>query len=190
MTRTTLVLAVVGAFVLGSIATGTMTYAAPGGSGDNLIADAINALTTAVEGIDPNVNVSPTPITNEINVDPTPITVNVDTPENGRVISFSPLGTIDGVLKGDTTRHHAILLYGDTFCGVDLSIRSQVIANLYIEFATTMTVEHDSSLCSGANWKIKLDGNEDSVFQPGDVLILRFVDGDSNYGEVYREQTI
>ena len=45
MTRTTLVLAVVGAFVLGSIATGTMTYAAPGGSGDSLIVAAINALT-------------------------------------------------------------------------------------------------------------------------------------------------
>ncbi len=58
MTRTTLVLAVVGAFVFGSIATGTMTYAAPGGSGDSLIVVAINALTTAVQGIEPTVNVN------------------------------------------------------------------------------------------------------------------------------------
>ncbi len=71
MTRTTLVLAVVGAFVLGSIATGTVTYAAPGGSGDSLIVEAINALTTAVQGIEPTVNVDPTPIT--VNVDSEPI---------------------------------------------------------------------------------------------------------------------
>jgi len=75
MTRTTLVLAVVGAFVFGSIATGTMTYAAPGGSGDMLIVEAINALTIAVQGINPTVN-----------VDPTPITVNVDSEQTKNII--------------------------------------------------------------------------------------------------------
>ena len=94
MTRTTLVLAVVGAFVIGSIATGTMTYAAPGGSGDSLIVAAINALTTAVQGIEPTVNVDPTPITVNVGSEPTKNVIKANSktgttitcPDNSQII--------------------------------------------------------------------------------------------------------
>ena len=74
MTKSILILAIVAAFVAGSITTGSMAYAAAGGTGDNLIVDALNRIATAISGINPNVNVSPTPV--NVNVDPTPITIN------------------------------------------------------------------------------------------------------------------
>ena len=59
-----MILAIVAAFVVGSIMTGTMASAQKGGAGDNLIADALNSITAAIMGIpDPTVNVNPTPIT-------------------------------------------------------------------------------------------------------------------------------
>ena len=76
MTRKILILAIVAAFVVGSITTTTMASAQGNAQGDNLIVDALNSIAAAISGIEPNVNVDPTPITNTINVDPTPITVN------------------------------------------------------------------------------------------------------------------
>jgi len=47
-------------FVAGTIMTGTMTYGAKGG---DPIVDALNSITNAIKGINPTVNVNPTPIT-------------------------------------------------------------------------------------------------------------------------------
>ena len=90
MTRTTLVLAVVGAFVLGSIATGTMTYAAPGGSGDSLIVAAINALTTAVQGIEPTVNVNSEATKNVVRTTST-INPAITCPDGSQITGVSAL---------------------------------------------------------------------------------------------------
>ena len=54
------------AFVVGSIMTGTMVDAAGDGKGNSIV-DALNNIATAIKGINPTVNVSPTPI----NVSPT-----------------------------------------------------------------------------------------------------------------------
>lgn len=70
------------AFVAGTIMTGTMAYAAQGGQGDNLIVDALNNIADAINGINPNVNVNPTPveITNEV-VGPSDLTADVTIPD-------------------------------------------------------------------------------------------------------------
>ena len=57
MTKTIMILAIVAAFVGGTITTGAVAYAAAGGQGDNAIVDAINSLTVAVSGIEPTVTV-------------------------------------------------------------------------------------------------------------------------------------
>lgn len=75
MTKTIMILAIATAFVAGSIMIGTMADAQKDDvEKGNPIVDALNNIAAAISGIDPNVNVSPTPI----NVSPTPITVNVD----------------------------------------------------------------------------------------------------------------
>jgi len=75
MTNKTIMMGLVAlAFVAGSITTGSMAYAAAGGTGDNLIVDALNRIATAISGINPNVTVEPTAV--NVNVDPTPITIN------------------------------------------------------------------------------------------------------------------
>jgi len=113
-----------------------------------------------------------------------------ETQEIPTVISFTPMGTTNGLLTGDITRVNAILLYGDRFCGVDTITGASIMVHLYIEFATTMTVEHLPAECSGASWRIELTGNSDAVFQPGDLLVLNLRQGAGNYQEVHREQTI
>ena len=50
------------AIVAGSITTMTMASAQKGGVGDNLIVEALNNIATAISGINPNVNVDPTPV--------------------------------------------------------------------------------------------------------------------------------
>ena len=75
MTKTITIGLVAIAFVAGSILTGTMAYAGGGDdNGGNAIVDALNQIAIAIQGIDPTVNVDPTPV--NVNVDPTPITVN------------------------------------------------------------------------------------------------------------------
>jgi len=72
--KTILVLAIAATFVAGTLVSGAGAF---GDKDDgNPIVSAINALTEAVQGINPTVNVDPTPVI--LNVDPTPINVNVD----------------------------------------------------------------------------------------------------------------
>jgi len=59
-----MILAIAAAFVAGSIATGTIAYAGEDDDdGGNAIVDALNQIAIAIQGIDPTVNVDPTPIT-------------------------------------------------------------------------------------------------------------------------------
>ena len=72
-----MILAIAAAFVAGSIGTGTIAYAGDDDDdGGNAIVDALNQIAIAIQGIDPTVNVDPTPV--NVNVDPTPVTLNVD----------------------------------------------------------------------------------------------------------------
>jgi len=76
MTKTITIGLVAIAFVAGSILTGTMAYA--GGDDDdggNAIVDALNQIAIAIQGIDPTVNVDPTPV--NVNVDVPPAEVQV-----------------------------------------------------------------------------------------------------------------
>ncbi len=120
----------------------------------------------------------------------TAVKPTTETQEIPTEISFTPMGTTSGLLTGDATRANAILLYGDRFCGVDLITGATPMVHLYIEFATTMTVEHLSGSCSGASWRILLTGNTDAIFQPGDLLVLNLSQGTGNYDEIHREQSL
>jgi len=167
MTRTILVLAVVGAFVLGSIATGTIVYAAPGGSGDSLIVGAINALTIAVQGIEPTVNVEPAPVE---------IIGSDDLP-----LEFKMLASLNGNINPQSG-NLAILFFGDTLCKIEGG------TSYLIQFGMQTTVEHDNqSSCDGNGELISLEGNSDAVFQEGDILVLRSSNG--LFTEVFRDQS-
>jgi len=74
--KTILVLAIAVAFVAGTLVSGVGAFADKHDDKGNPIVNAINALTQAVQEINPTVNVDPTPVT--LNVDPTPVTLNVD----------------------------------------------------------------------------------------------------------------
>ncbi len=85
----------------------------------------------------------------------------------------------------------SFLFYGDTLCGINLGVvTASSPRTLYIEFATTTTVEHLQlqANCDGItnNDQIKLVGAIDAVFQPNDFLIVHESAG---WNEVYRQQT-
>jgi len=74
MTKSMTILAITVAFVAGSIISGVIAFADKDDGKGNLIVNAINALTDAIQGIETTVNVDTTPIT--VNVEPTPIIIN------------------------------------------------------------------------------------------------------------------
>ena len=81
MTKTILILAIAAAFVAGASMTSLMSSNADAAKPDPIIA-ALDSIANAIRGINPTVNVNPTPV----NVDPTPITVNVGSESTKNVI--------------------------------------------------------------------------------------------------------
>jgi len=91
MTKTITIGLVAIAFVAGSILTGTMAYAGDDDDdGGNAIVDALNQIAIAIQGIDPTVNVDPTPV--NVNVDPTPVTINAPQGDKGDQGDTGPAG--------------------------------------------------------------------------------------------------
>jgi len=98
---------------------------------------------------------------------------------------ISVAATTSGELFIPRERGDAILFYGDTLC----RITWETTFNLWIEFATTTTVEHMNVACPnvfGSSAPIVLDGAVDHTFEKGDRLVLSRYIG-PQWDEVFRE---
>jgi len=85
---------------------------------------------------------------------------------------------------------NAYLFYGDDLCRTDFLGSTSSPGVLYFEFATTTTVHHLATGCAvvgGSFVPIILQGATNTVFQAGDVLVLRLISG--GWTEEFREQT-
>ena len=152
--KTILVLAIATAFVAGTMTSGSDAFAKDDDKKGNPIVRAINALTEAVQGIDPTVNIDPTPV--NVNVDPTPITnnINVDPTSIENIVNVEPTPiTINTSGNNDLLKNieltpgvvvpqlglfglyvdapnEAFLFFGDKLCSIDRdtnTLRSSIL---------------------------------------------------------------
>ena len=171
MTSKTIMIGLVAiAFVAGSIMTGTMASAQKGGVGDNLIVDALNSIATAISGIEPTVN-----------VDPTPITVNAPQGEQGiqgeqgTQGEQGPAGTIKTYFVRETTDGNVQTFNAHILCdegdvplggGVGHSSNFAVVVrsdNLFIPEGSTIPT----------GWRVIVASEDNSFFSAsGDVICL------------------
>ena len=159
MKKASLILVISASFIVGTLVAGNLVFAAPADSQNELLSAILQEVQALVG----------------------------QSEQTQQEISFRPMGTTSGgVLIVGINHPDAILLYGDTFCGVRTTTGVRLLNNLYIEFVNPMTVMHES--CN-TFFEISLEGNTNADFQPGDVLVLVLPNDSGPYEEVYREQT-
>jgi hypothetical protein len=154
------------------------------------VVESIDALVLAIQGIDPTVNVNPTPV--NVNVNPTPVTLNVDptpitinTSGNDdwiKNIELTPIAAIQGhaVLTPDG---EGVLFFDDSLCRISGNTFND---SLLIVFETETFVTGIAGDCAQSQANIALDGTAETTFQKGDILALR---GPGTWQEVYRYTT-
>jgi len=157
------VLAIVLAFVAGSLVTGAAVFADPDDDDDNLIVDALNNIANAINGIEPEVQDI---VKRQF--------IQTIVSENG-LIQVNRLGG-------------PILYYGDTLCEIE-SVNQGT--GVVIHFAMETTVQHLTDCVNNVSGQLfKLEGNVDATFQPGDLLAVEInTDSPAKIVEVHREQT-
>lgn len=78
---------------------------------------------------------------------------------------------------------HSVLFFGDKICKINID-QNHTERSLLLLFGTETIVEHLGDCESSPDRRIYLDTEQDEIFQPGDILVLRL---SNPHYEVYRQ---